>query len=211
MHIRDNQHELIVLIIGLIFAFVLGSFLIVQKEAASVYSADDDIEKKRIGIVFGAGFTDDGPLEPLQDRLDTAYELYDSGKIQKLLLTGDNRTLDYNEPQVMENYLLERGIPRNAMQQDLAGRSTYESCERAAKIFGVTSAVLISQETHLPRAIYLCEHFGISSIGVKAQGDGSSLRRFVGQTVREVPARAKAVFNAHFIGEDTILEESTPL
>jgi SanA protein len=143
----------------------------------------------------------------LQDRLDTAYKLYEDGKVEKLLLTGDNRTLAYNEPQVMEDYLYERGVPLRAMQQDLAGRSTFESCERAAKIFNIDSAILISQQTHLPRAIYLCEHFGIDSIGVKAEGTGSSLRRFIVQTMREVFARTKAVFNANIIGEDTILGE----
>jgi vancomycin permeability regulator SanA len=206
-YVKENATELVLLGIGLIIAFLVGSFLIVQKETNNVFRIDEDFPQERVGIVFGAGFTDEGPLEPLRDRLTTAAELYERGDVEKLLLSGDNRTLDYNEPQVMEDFLVERGIPRRALQQDLAGRSTYETCERAAKVFGLNSAILISQETHLPRALYLSGHFGIDGVGVVAEGSGSSPRRFIAQSFREIPARAKAVFNAQFIGENTILGE----
>ena len=208
-----KQHfvEIILLAVGLVCAFIVGSFLIVQKEASSVYAIDDSYPNQQVGIVFGAGFTDQGPLEPLRDRLKAAKKLYEMGKIQKILLSGDNRTLDYNEPQVMEDFLVENGVPSTVLQQDLAGRSTFETCERATKIFGLDKAILISQETHLPRAIYLCEHFGIESIGIAAEGSGSSPRRYIAQTGRELLARSKAVFNANFFGEDTILGDTIDL
>lgn len=120
-------------------------------------------------IVFGAGYWPGGrPSEALADRMDTAIDLYEAGKVNKLLLTGDNRFVDYNEPAVMADYALARGVPRGDLVLDYAGRRTYDSCYRAGAIFGVERAVLVTQAFHLPRALYTCDRLGLEAVGIVA-------------------------------------------
>ena len=122
-----------------------------------------------MAIVFGAGITADGrPMPALADRVWTAVELYNAGKVEKLLMTGDNRFVDYNEPQAMKEYALARGVSDEDIVLDYAGRRTYDSCYRARHIFGVREAVLITQHFHLDRALYICDKLGIDAVGVAA-------------------------------------------
>ena len=164
----------------------------------------------KIGIVFGGGIHNKEPLPLLRDRLMTAKNLLQNGTIEKLVLSGDNRFLDYNEPQVMYEFLVDQGVDPQKLQVDYGGRSTYETCERAVKVFNVHEAILISESTHLPRAIYLCEHFGIKAYGAISDGESSSGLK-IGQRWREILARNKAVFNVYFIGEKTILGDPIQL
>ena len=107
-------------------------------------------------IVFGAGLRRDGtPTTVLRDRVETAAELYRQGKVEKLLMSGDNRFVDYNEPEAMRQYALQLGIPDEDIVLDYAGRRTYDTCYRAGAIFGVKKVILVTQLFHLPRAIYL--------------------------------------------------------
>jgi SanA protein len=120
-------------------------------------------------MVFGAGYWPSGrPSNALADRLDTAIDLYQSGQVNKLLLTGDNRFVDYNEPAIMADYLVAHGVPREDLVLDYAGRRTYDSCFRAGAIFGLERAVLVTQGFHLPRALFTCEQLGLESVGVVA-------------------------------------------
>lgn len=164
-----------------------------------------------VGIVFGGGIENGYPRPHLQDRLDAAAKLYSEGKVHKLLVSGDNRFVEYNEPQAMYNYLIEqKGLPEDAVQLDNAGRSTYETCERAQKVFGIEQALLITQSTHLPRAIYLCRNFGIEAYGYNSSGQASAGWQ-VGQRWREIMARTKAIMNVYLQGEKTVLGEQIPL
>ena len=158
-------------------------------------------QHERVGIVLGAGITKDNkPFKELQARLDVAAKAIHDGQVDKLLLSGDNRFNMYNEPDAMVNYLVEvKHIPRSKLQADYAGRSTYESCERASKVFGLKRAIIISAPTHLPRAIYLCRHFGVEAYGLSSGVDANNGQR------RELQANVKAVFNMYIRGEDTVL------
>lgn len=131
-----------------------------------------DLERvppRRVAIVFGAGVWPDGTLSAvLADRVDTAIALYQQGRVEKLLMTGDNRFANYNEPQHMREYALARGVPDGDIVLDYAGRRTYDSCYRARHIFGVTDAVLVTQAYHLDRALFLADHIGIDAVGVPA-------------------------------------------
>ena len=119
--------------------------------------------------MFGAGLLRDGsPTAVLQDRVKTGVELYNSGTINKLLMSGDNRFNDYNEPAAMRDYALSLGIPADDIVLDYAGRRTYDTCYRAKYIFGLDDALLITQKFHLPRAIYTCNKLGVQSFGVIA-------------------------------------------
>ncbi|MCD6520330.1 MAG: YdcF family protein [Anaerolineae bacterium] len=124
---------------------------------------------RRVAIVFGAGVWPDGRLSDiLADRVYTAAQLYQRGKVEKLLMTGDNRFIYYNEPQHMHDYAVELGVPHKDIVLDYAGRRTYDSCYRAKHIFGVERAILVSQGYHLDRALFIANNLGIDAIGVLA-------------------------------------------
>lgn len=197
-----------------IAAFVVPSVLIRQYHK---YAFDNAVQvakvltkEPKVGMVLGGGIDNQGRPRPvLAQRLNASIELYREGVINRILVTGDNRTESYNEPAAMFNYLVAEGIPAEVITQDFAGRSTYESCERAAKVFNVTQMVAITQADHLDRVIYLCRSFGIETYGFSAQSAGVSPR--IGQVVREFIANSKAVLNVYFIGEQTILGEQQPI
>ncbi len=122
-----------------------------------------------VAIVFGAGLTRSGqPTAVLRDRVETAAQLYFAGKVQKLLMSGDNRFTGYNEPEAMRQYALSLGVPVDAIVPDYAGRRTYDTCYRAKAIFGLDSALLVSQAFHLPRALFVCNALGVKASGVEA-------------------------------------------
>lgn len=159
--------------IGLIcFPTLLLNYTVKTEYEDKIYSNDQlsNIPEIRVGIVFGAGINNEGqyPSLILKDRLDTAVELYMLGKVQKLIVSGDNRFKDYNEPQVMKSYLLSAGIKEFDIQEDFAGRSTFETCYRAKEIFSISKAVLVTQSFHLPRALFSCESLGIEVTGASA-------------------------------------------
>lgn len=129
----------------------------------------ENAPQARVAIVFGAGLTRSGrPSAILRDRVETAVQLYESGRVEKLLMSGDNRFVEYNEPAAMRDYALELGIPEEDIVLDFAGRRTYDTCYRARHIFDVREALLVTQRFHLTRAIFTCSNLGIESEGVMA-------------------------------------------
>ena len=154
-----------------------------------IYFDVNQVPRRPIAIVFGAGVDPSGHLSPvLADRVDTALDLYRTGKAQKLLLTGDNRFLWYNEPGSMADYLMERGVPRTDLVLDYAGRRTYDSCYRAKHIFGIEQAILVTQNYHLDRALFTCNRLGIDALGMAPARARTNLAFWV----RELPAVAMA-------------------
>lgn len=122
-----------------------------------------------VAIVFGAGLRRDGsPTTVLRERIATATDLYKAGKVDKLLLSGDNNFNDYNEPEAMRQYASSLGVPDEDIVLDYAGQRSYDTCYRARTIFGVRNAILVTQPFHLPRTLYTCNSLGIDSLGVPA-------------------------------------------
>jgi SanA protein len=147
---------------------------------------------ERVAIVFGAGLLRNGqPTPVLYDRVAVAAELYHLGKVERLLLSGDNRFLNYNEPGAMQKTALSLGVPENALVLDYAGRSTYDTCYRARAIFGLTRAILVTQVFHLPRALFICEALGIQAAGVSANRHSYGPTRWW-WNIRETLATANA-------------------
>ncbi len=167
-------------------------------------------EKYDCIFVLGCGVHPDGtPSHMLQDRLETAYALYQSGASDYILVSGDNGRVDYNEVGVMKEYLMEKGVPEEAIYMDHAGFSTYESLYRAKAIFGVERMVVVTQEYHLYRALYIAADRGIAADGVAAD-----VRRYYGQTmrdVREIVARNKDFWYCIFNPKPTYLGDKIPL
>lgn len=138
--------------------------------AARIYAAGE-VPPRRAAIVFGAGLRRDGsPTAILRERVETGAQLYFSGKVQKLLMSGDNRFEGYNEPEAMRQYALSLGVPADAIVLDYAGRRTYDTCYRAGAIFGLDEAILVTQRFHLPRALFTCNALGLKAVGVEAGG-----------------------------------------
>lgn len=129
----------------------------------------ENAPRERVAVVFGAGLRRDGTPTPiLRDRVETAADLYFSGTVKKLLMSGDNRFADYNEPGSMRDYAISLGVPADAIVLDYAGRRTYDTCYRAKTIFGVENAILVTQKFHLPRALFICNVLGVQATGVEA-------------------------------------------
>ena len=154
----------------------------------------DAAPAQRVAIVFGARVYSDGQLSPmLRDRVETAVRLYEAGKVDKVIFSGDNRVVEYDEPGRMMDYALSRGVPAADMQPDYAGRRTYDTCYRARDIFGVESAILVTQDFHLPRALFTCDRLGVEVVGVAADLRTYSRRSLLWSSLREIPALTLAL------------------
>ncbi len=166
----------------------------------------------RVAIVFGAGLTrSGGPTPVLHDRVATAVDLYQRGLIDTLLLTGDNRFENYNEPEAMRQTALKLGVPESALVLDYAGRRTYDSCYRARSIFGVERAILVTQAFHLDRAMYLCAAFGIDSIGVMADRRAYAASSETWWSIREAAATVAAWLDVNVLKPTPVLGEKLPI
>lgn len=164
--------------------------LIVVGYGRFIYPAKS-VPAQRVAIVYGAGiYGDRQPSAALKDRLDVAIELYKLGKVDRLLLSGDNSFENYNEPGVMIDYARENGVPFEHIQPDYGGRRTYDSCYRAKHIFQLEEAILVTQEFHMPRALFLCRWMGIEANGVTA--DLQPYARIRWFQIREIGATAQA-------------------
>lgn len=170
----------------------------------------EGVPPRRVAVVFGAGITADGrPMAALADRVRTAVELYDAGKVEKLLMTGDNRFVDYNEPESMRQYALAHGVPDGDIVLDYAGRRTYDSCYRANYIFGVQDAILVTQHFHLDRALYTCDKLGIDVVGVAADRRPYAAIRF--WWLRELAAVTRAWLDLNFLHPTPVLGDRLPI
>ncbi|MFI9718418.1 vancomycin high temperature exclusion protein [Streptomyces sp. NPDC052396] len=167
-----------------------------------------DAPKAPVAMVFGAGLWHGKPSPYLADRLDTAVDLYRQGKVRALLVTGDNSRESYDEPDAMHDYLVAHGVPDRRIVRDYAGFDTWDSCARAERVFGVHRALLVSQDFHIRRAVALCRAAGIDSYGVAAAVPHDLT--WLSGGVREVPAAAKAAFNAALRPGPTFLGPHEP-
>jgi SanA protein len=166
----------------------------------------------KTALVFGAGLYRDGSPSPvLRDRVSTAAELYKAGKVEKLLMSGDNSTLSYNEPGAMKKYAMQLGIPEEAIVLDYAGRRTYDTCYRAIAIFGITEATLVTQDYHLPRALFICQNLGIKAVGVSADRRNYSRVTYIYWRLREIPATFSAFVDVLITRPQPILGDPLPI
>lgn len=160
----------LILAVGLLVIFGLPR-LIAEMYAWPRLHTEETAPTSRVAIVFGAGLTRSGePTAVLRDRVETAVALYQAGKVEKLLMSGDNRFVDYNEPGAMHDYAVSLGVPEEDIVLDYAGRRTYDTCYRASAIFGLKEAILVTQRFHLARALILCNNLGVRAEGVIAVG-----------------------------------------
>ncbi|WP_330304408.1 MULTISPECIES: ElyC/SanA/YdcF family protein [unclassified Streptomyces] len=167
-----------------------------------------DAPRTEVAVVFGAGLWDGEPSPYLAHRLDAAAKLYRAGRIEVVLVTGDNSRKDYDEPDAMRAYLTKRGVPDKRIVSDYAGFDTWDSCVRAKKIFGVDRAVLISQGFHIRRAVALCQAAGVDSYGIAVDAKHDATWYYGG--TREVFAAGKAALDAVFKPDPQFLGPKEP-
>lgn len=165
------------------------------------YIKPEEVPQERLAMVFGAGILANGkPTPMLADRVEAAVRLYEIGRIQKLLMTGDNSKVSYNEVRSMQQYAHNLGVPMKDIALDYAGFSTYESCYRAHQIFGLHKAVVVTQNYHLPRAIYTCRQFGLDTVGLGTPDiEIYGLWGMIPYLRREMLANVKALWEVHII------------
>lgn len=201
-------------VLGITALLVVAPFALRQwageRYGDRIYPQPAEIPASPVAIVFGAGYWPSGRLShALADRMDAAIELYNLGKVNKLLLTGDNRAADYNEPAAMAEYAQARGVPREDLVLDYAGRRTYDSCYRAGAIFGVEQATLVTQAFHLPRALLTCDRLGLSVVGLAADRRGYTRARWY--EIREVAALSRAWLDLNLFKPQPVLGDPIPV
>ena len=177
----------------MVLAVLIPNILLCASSAKYIYDRNEIAELDGdfdCILVLGAGVYSDGtPTPMLNDRLVVACEAYESGRSDRLIMSGDHLFSDYDEPGAMKRFAIEQGIDSKVIFLDHAGISTYDSVYRAIKIYGAEKILIVTQKYHLYRAIYLAQ-----SLGAEAYGVSANLRGYMGQpkyTVREWVARVK--------------------
>jgi len=196
-----NLSVLIVLCVAT-SAVSVGNILRYRSQIVSI----EEVRPAQVVIVLGAKVKANGePSDILRDRLLTAIEVYRKGMVEKILVSGDDGQVEYDEVNAMRVYLRAAGVDADDIFLDHAGFDTYDSMIRAAKVFGATRAIVVTQEYHLPRALYLADAFGIDAQGVAA--DRQTYRGMLRYQIRELLADVKATINVlfhaspHFFGD----------
>jgi len=150
-------------------------------------------------LVLGAGvLPDKEPSQILLERLKTALYLFQSGRTPWILVSGDNRSVYYNEPQAMRRWLLKQGVPPTHVISDYAGRRTYDSLRRAQRVFGIRRLTVVTSDFHLPRALYLSQAMGLEAQGVAAKSRQLPWHSRASLWFREYGARHIALWDSWF-------------
>ncbi len=204
-------HRHLLLLGGIALLFVLLPRLITGMSATNHIYKETEAPAERVAIIFGAGIRQDGtPTAMLRDRVLTGADLYFSGKVEKLLMSGDNRFENYNEPESMRQFALSAGVPDEAIVLDYAGRRTYDTCYRAKVIFGLKDALLVTQKFHLPRALFLCNTLGLNVTGVEASNCYWNGSPFVWD-IREQFATIAAFLDLYVSSPSPVLGDPQPI
>ena len=207
--------KIIIIILSLILLSIVGiltvNFYVVLSTKSRIISIDEakDLTDVDCILVLGAGVYGDKPRPMLEDRILTGIELYNNGVAKKIIMSGDHGQEDYDEVNVMKSYAVDEGINSSDIFMDHAGFSTYDSIYRLKEIFEVDKVVIVTQEYHLYRALYIAKELEIEAYGVSA-----NLRDYPGQfkrEVREILARDKDLVKVIFKPSSTYVGETIPV
>ena len=195
----------ILVVVGIII--VLGINLFVKNSVKDKIVDENSLDKNYDAIlVLGAGLRNGKPSPVLKDRLDMAYKLYEDGYSEKIIVSGDHGKKYYDEVNVMKNYLLDKGVDSNNIFMDHAGFSTYDSVYRAKEIFLANKIIIVTQQFHLYRSLYIAKQLKLDAVGVSA-----TLRDYSGSfkfEIREILARDKDFVKSIFKPEPKYLGDT---
>ncbi|WOK08905.1 ElyC/SanA/YdcF family protein [Imperialibacter roseus] len=199
---------------ALVFAFVIASNVwIMWKTTDDIHFNVEEIPAVDVGVVLGTSkrSVDGGANSFFTTRMEAAAKLYKAGKVKHLILSGDNNTKYYNEPQDMFNALLVLGVPAQDMTMDYAGFRTLDSIVRSKEVFGQNEIVIITQQFHAYRALFISKFYGIKAVTFASDDAAKSGMKSV--VSREWLARPKAILDLYvlkqppkFLGEKEIIE-----
>lgn len=213
---NDSQKNLLsflgclLLIIFLVFLIFNSRVMSVGKAHTVTVQQAAAMEDVDCVIVLGCQVREDGSLsDMLRDRLDRALELYEQGAAPKLLMSGDHGQTNYNEVGAMKAYAIEQGVPSGDVFMDHAGFSTYETVYRAKEVFQAQKVLIVTQNYHLQRALYIAEKLGLEAYGVSA--DLHTYQNQWSRELREVLARCKDVAKCAIQPKPTYLGEPIPI
>jgi SanA protein len=188
----------VVIICGIIFITYTNA-TINHNPTPFIFDDINQINDHKVGLVLGTSEKKvgggDNPF--FVNRIEAATKLYEVGKIKKILVSGDNAEVSYNEPKAMQKALLEKGIPKDDIVLDYAGFRTLDSVIRARDVFGQNDLIIISQEFHIKRAVYIARTLGIDAQGFVAKG--VPLEFNIRTQIREVLARTQAWTDVHIL------------
>ncbi len=185
---------------------ILVNFYVYKTTISTIYESINQVPKTEVGIIFGAGINGDKPSKYLKDRLDAGILLYKSKKINKILLSGDNGNDQHDELAVMKKYCFVNGVDTTKIYIDYAGFDSYSTMFRAKNIFKINTAILVSQEYHLNRVVFLGNNLGVKSTGFSANVGEYKGYKYV--CFREYFSTFKSVLDVvrnrkpHFLGNE---------
>ena len=201
------KYGIIVIIIIAIIVFGINLYVKISTNKQIIKENDyTELSDVDCIIILGAGIWGDKPSPMLEARLLEGIKLYQNSVSDKIIMSGDHGRKEYDEVNIMKNYAIEKGIPSENIFMDHAGFSTYESIYRAKDIFEAKKVVIVTQEYHLYRALYIANQLGLEAYGV-----GADPRQYVGATFREILARDKDFIKCIFKPEPTYLGDTIPV
>lgn len=210
-----KSYKKIAVVLGLVIGLALAAIFLINlninlKTKQYIFTDTGKVPKTEVALMLGAKVFTDGRLsDMLRDRADMAIELYKGGKVSKILMSGDHGTKEYDEVNAVKKYLLEKGISGNDIFLDYAGFDTYDSMYRAKEIFQAQTVVIISQNFHLPRAVYIGRSLGLEAYGVSA--DTHVYGGIENNKNREILADVKAFWDVNLLVKPKFLGEPIPL
>jgi len=173
-----------------------------------IFDETTEVPPAQVVLIPGAAVLSEGELSPIFiDRIDLAIRLYEVKKVSKILVSGDNSTVGYNEVNPVRLYLLSKSVSDQDIFLDHAGFDTYSSMYRARDIFGVTSILIATQSFHLPRAVFIAHRLGLEANGVNAD-IGHILNR---NYIRKMFANEKAILDLIFLRKPKYLGKPIPI
>ena len=207
---------------GLLWLFILALLLaaipigindwVIQSTASRILTTEKaaNLQDVECILILGCSVRSDGsPSAMLAERLDKGIQLYENGVAPKLLMSGDNGQVEYNEVVTMGNYALEKGVPSQDIFLDYAGFSTYESMYRAKEIFQAKKILIVTQKYHLHRALYIAQAMGLDAYGVSC--DTQVYAGQINRDIREILARNKDFLTSIFKPKPTYLGDPVPV
>ena len=200
-------------LVGLaVLSIVLANWRVEESTKSKLYNAVQEVPYNKMGLFLGTGkYLSNGNINLYYKyRIEAASKLYKAGKVNFILISGDNSTKSYDEPTTIKADLVALGIPENKIYLDYAGFRTLDSVVRCKKIFGQESITIISQQFHNERAIFIAKHKGIDAVGFNAKS--VSKRYGIKVLIRERFARVKMMLDLllgkqpKFLGEKVIVK-----
>ncbi len=194
-------------VLAALVLIVLNPVLIHFSVERYIYHTTDNVPQTDVALVLGASVVRGKPSPVLEERANAAVELYHTRKVRKILVTGDNGALTHDEVTPVRKYLISAGIPAEDIFLDHAGFDTYSSMYRARDVFLAKSVIVVTQDFHMPRALFIARRLGLEAYGVvpkRGEGTGKDY-------LREIPASAKALKDLVLMRIPKYLGETYPL